>query len=120
MIDPIIVNNIFNRMNTKTNVDFINRLKDPNRKYINLPDGRIATHRLGYCEEENCGNKYDVIFPSVQNLSNKGLFNFKDDWRSAYKSAVEHNDTIHVPSGYGEVITTTYKEHYPKFEYKIK
>lgn len=109
---------LIERINNTSNANFVQRLKDPNRKSINDWSGEndVATHRLSYVSN----NGYDVVYPEVQELDGE-LYDFTDPknkrtWREAYKSAAERGDSVHVPSSYGEVVTKNYKPFYPSFK----
>ena len=108
------ITRIVNRVN-KSNADFVNRLKDPNR--LTIPDWEdsryIATHKLGVGTDNN-GQIF--IYPSVQNINGK-LIDFTNPkfgkW-DGMDSAIERNDTVHVDSIQdGLDFTENYKRYYP-------
>ena len=116
--------------NAEDRPNFVKRIEDPKRTVIkdHEQDGAVATHKLTYTTE---GDK-DVVFPMVQREGEKGhlwwkqdnLVDYTDpknnptqDWKVAYDNAVSKGDTLQVPKGHGEIVTTHYKEIYPTFDY---
>lgn len=108
------ITRIVNRVN-KSSANFVNRLKDSNRKYIkDWESERIATHKLGVSTDEH-GNNY--IYPEVQEINGKLI----DFTRPPYHpfagmiSAEERGDTVRVNSiEDGLLFTENYKNYYPK------
>lgn len=106
---------VLNKVNS-SNVNFVQRLKDPNRKNIpdwESPTDRISTHKLSVGTDEN-GNHY--IFPEVQEINGELI----DFTRPPYHrfageiSAEMRGDTVRVPSiDEGIKFTKTYKQYYP-------
>lgn len=106
---------VLNKVNS-SNANFVQRLKDPNRKSIpdwESPTDRISTHKLGVGTDEN-GNHY--IFPEVQEINGELI----DFTRPPYHrfageiSAEMRGDTVRVPSLEDAVkFTETYKQYYP-------
>ena len=106
---------ILNKVNS-SNANFIQRLKDPNRKSIpdwESPTDRISTHKLSVGTDEN-GNHY--IFPEVQEINGELI----DFTRPPYHrfageiSAEMRGDTVRVPSIEDAIkFTETYKQYYP-------
>lgn len=106
---------ILNKVNS-SNANFVQRLKDPNRK--NIPDwespiDRISTHKLSVGTDDN-GNHY--IFPEVQEINGELI----DFTRPPYHrfageiSAEIRGDTVRIPSiEEGIKFTETYKQYYP-------
>lgn len=106
---------ILNKVNS-SNANFVQRLKDPNRK--NIPDwespvDRISTHKLSVGTDEN-GNHY--IFPEVQEINGELI----DFTRPPYHrfageiSAEMRGDTVRVHSLEDAIkFTETYKQYYP-------
>ena len=100
----------------RSKADFVQRLKDPNRAYIqdwNNPDN-IATHKLSWADD-------GIVYPQVQNVNGR-LVDFSrppyDIW-AGYNNAVMNGDTIHMTPQEAEWFTTHYKDYYPGFdEYK--
>lgn len=106
---------ILNKVNS-SNANFVQRLKDPNRKNIpdwESPTDRISTHKLSVGTDEN-GNHY--IFPEVQEINGELI----DFTRPPYHrfagemSAEMRGDTVRVPSLDDAIkFTKTYKQYYP-------
>jgi hypothetical protein len=108
------VNQLINRTNQK-NIDFINRLKDPNRKFITNWENQnqIATHKMSWATDD----KGATIYPNVQNIKGK-LIDFTrppyNKW-AGYNSAIQNNDTIQATPEVAQEYTTNYKKFYPQF-----
>lgn len=95
--------------------DFVQRLLDPNRDYINdWESDNIATHKLGYATDD----KGAIVFPNVQRIDGR-LYDFTDPknkrgkW-DALESAIERGDTLRMTPAQAEEFTKTYKKYYPK------
>lgn len=100
----------------RSDADFVQRLKDPDRKYIKdwADSNSIATHKLGV-EYDNEGNP--VIYPNVQNIDGRLVDFTRPPYHSwaGFDSAVERGDTVRVNSiGEGVDFTRNYKNYYPK------
>ena len=104
------------------NINWILRLKDPNRKTIPAwedPENTVATHKLGYSTSDTS----DEIYPSVvQTRSGRLLdmsnpaFGFSN--RDIYEYNKRRGEILNLPKGMGEIFTTTYKNYYPgRFKY---
>lgn len=111
---------ILNKVNS-SNANFVQRLKDPNRK--NIPDwespiDRISTHKLSVGTDEN-GNHY--IFPEVQEI-NEELIDFTRPPYNRFAgeiSAEMRGDTVRVSSIEDAIkFTETYKQYYPGYNKK--
>lgn len=109
------VNQLVNRTNQK-NIDFVNRLKDPKRKFLTnwANPNQISTHKMSWAT----GDKGAVIYPEVQNIQGK-LTDFTrppyNKW-AGYKAAIQNNDTIQTTPKLAEEYTTQYKQFYPNFK----
>lgn len=110
------LDNIVNWINSH-NVNFVNRLKDPNRGSIKdwEDSNRISTHKMSVGTDKN-GNVY--IYPNVQEIDGK-LIDFTrppyNKW-AGMVSAEEKGDTVHVGDiGKGLLFTREYKNYYPNF-----
>lgn len=111
---------LLNKVNS-SNANFVQRLKDPNRKNIpdwESPTDRISTHKLSVGTDEN-GNHY--IFPEVQEINGELI----DFTRPPYHrfageiSAEMRGDTVRVPSIEDAIkFTETYKQYYPALNKK--
>ena len=102
-------------INRRSRADFIQRLLDPDRDYINdWESDNIATHKLGYATDD----KGAIVFPNVQRINGR-LYDFTDPknkrgkW-DALESAIERGDTLRMTPAQAEEFTKTYKKYYPK------
>lgn len=102
-------------INRRSRADFIQRLLDPDRDYINdWESDNIATHKLGYATDD----KGAIVFPNVQRIDGR-LYDFTDPknkrgkW-DALESAIERGDTLRMTPAQAEEFTKTYKKYYPK------
>lgn len=102
-------------INRRSGADFVQRLLDPNRDYINdWESDNIATHKLGYATDD----KGAIVFPNVQRIDGR-LYDFTDPknkrgkW-DALESAIERGDTLRMTPAQAEEFTKTYKKYYPK------
>ena len=108
------VNQLINRTNQKS-INFVNRLKDPNRKFITNWENpnQIATHKMSWATDD----KGAIIYPNVQNIKGK-LIDFTrppyNKW-AGYNSAIQNNDTIQATPEVAQEYTTNYKKFYPQF-----
>jgi len=112
------VSSLIQRINTKP-TDFIQRLKDPNRKSIpNWKNQKqIATHKMSWATDDS-GKA--IIYPDVQNINGK-LYDFtnpkyKHKKFDSYDSAVQRGDTIQTTPAIANKFTSTYKNYYPRFK----
>lgn len=109
--DPPVIQKV-----NKSQADFVQRLKDPNRTYIRDWENPkyIATHKLSWAEDD----KGAVIYPQVQNVNGK-LIDFSrppyDIW-AGYENAIKTGDTIRMSPQEAEWFTTHYKDYYPSFD----
>lgn len=110
------LDNLVADINTRSKADFVQRLLDPNRAFIqDWATGGIATHKLGWATDDN-GEA--IVFPSVQRINGE-LYDFTDPkngrgkW-DAYDSAVERGDTLKMTPKQADEFTKTYKSYYPK------
>ena len=73
---------------------FVDRVKNPD-KYptIDNEDGSVSTHRMAAEVDEN-GNWY--VFPTIVQMPNGGLYQFKDN-RQAMMYNLKHNNFIQMP-----------------------
>ena len=106
---------LINRTNSK-NVDFINRLKDPDRKTITNWENpkEISTHKIQWATDDK-GNA--IIYPQVQNVNGE-LIDFSnpkyDKW-DGYKNAINQGDTIMTTIKLAKKYSKNYKKFYPEF-----
>ena len=107
---------LINRTNSK-NVDFINRLKDPDRKTITNWENpkEISTHKISWATDDK-GNA--IIYPQVQNVNGE-LIDFSnpkyDKW-DGYKNAINQGDTIQTTKKLAKEYSKNYKKFYPGFK----
>nr|DAO75866.1 MAG TPA: bacteriocin [Crassvirales sp.] len=102
-------------INRRSNADFVKRLQDPNRDYIqDWATDNIATHKLSWATDDNGA----IVFPNVQRINGK-LYDFTDpankrgEW-DALDSAIERGDTLRMTPSQAKEFTETYKKYYPK------
>ena len=112
--DPI--KKLVEDVNARSNADFVNRAKDPNRTWIQDWENKnkIATHKLSWAED----NGKVIVFPEVQNINGK-LHDFTNPkynhgkW-DALDSAIERGDTLQMTPEQAKMYTENYKKYYPK------
>lgn len=112
--DPI--KKLVEDINARSNADFVNRAKDPNRTWIQDWENKnkIATHKLSWAED----NGKVIVYPEVQNINGK-LHDFTDPkynhskW-DALDSAIERDDTLQMTPEQAKMYTENYKKYYPK------
>ena len=102
-------------INKRSNADFVQRLLDPNRDYIqDWESNNIATHKLGWATDD----KGAIVFPNVQRINGK-LYDFTDpknkrgQW-DALDSAIQRGDTLRMSPSQAKEFTENYKKYYPK------
>lgn len=108
-----------------SDANWVRRLKDPNRQYIQdwKDHNSIATHKLSWAEDN--GKFY--IYPEVQEINGR-LYDFTDPkryngeyrpdraWTTAFDSALYSGDAVEVPSAAdARWFTESYKNFYPTF-----
>ena len=105
--------NIVNLVN-KSNARFVQRLKDPNRKYIDLGNGEIGSHKLAWVTDEE-GNAY--IYPEIQEL-NGALIDLSENPKGAWITAKSLGNYVKMPSKAAASWFTSdnYKAYYPGLE----
>lgn len=112
--DPI--KKLVEDVNARSNADFVNRAKDPNRTWIQDWENKnkIATHKLSWAED----NGKVIVYPEVQNINGK-LHDFTNPkynhgkW-DALDSAIERGDTLQMTPEQAKMYTENYKKYYPK------
>lgn len=114
---------VFNIAN-QSNSNFIQRMKDPNRKIIpNWSNPKQhATHKMAYTQIDS---GY-IAYPEVQNINGE-LYDFTDpknghytnnqyNWKDAVDSALKNKDYIKFDrESDARYFTQSYKNHYPRF-----
>lgn len=99
---------------SKSNVDFINRLRQSNRDVIkDWASPNIATHKMSWATDDQGA----IIYPQVQNINGK-LTDFSrppyNKW-AGLDSAIEKGDTLKTTPELAQWFTTNYKKFFPKF-----
>jgi hypothetical protein len=75
--------------------EFVDRIKNPdNYPSIKNEDGSFSTHRMA-AEVDDNGNWY--VFPTIVQMPNGGLFQFKDN-RTAMQYNLKNNNYIPMPN----------------------
>lgn len=92
---------------------FVQRLLDPNRKYIKdwKDQNRIATHKLGWATDDHGA----FVYPEVQEL-NGSLYDFTMlpyRQNAAIDQAIENNNIVRMSPEEAQWFTTNYKKYYP-------
>ena len=100
----------------KSSANFVERLKDSNRKFIQdwADPKSIATHKLGAEYDEN---GIPFIYPNVQEIDGKLVDFTRPPYHSwaGYESAVERKDTVQTKTLQEAIdFTENYKKYYPK------
>lgn len=95
--------------------NFVSRLKDANRKSIDLGNGMIATHKLAWVNDDNNDYPY-IIYPEVQEIDGN-LVDLSLDSKKALESALSNNDYIRVRTPeQANWFTKNYKQYFPGFD----
>lgn len=103
---------LIERINSTSKANFVQRLKDKDRKAIPFRNtGAIATHRLGYAEDENGA----IVYPEVQEINGElvDLGRIPNTKWAALDSAIEHGDTLRMTAPQAAWFTQNYKQYYP-------
>lgn len=100
--------------------DFVKRLKDPNREYIDNGDGTISTHRMAYADD---GRGNAVVYPEIQTVKRdkQGRYWYRGkleqfNGRRAYENAMRTGDYVPMSTEDAEWFTQNYKDYYPEFD----
>ena len=108
------VSQLVKRTNQK-DIDFVNRLKDPNRKSItNWSNPKeISTHKMSWATDD----KGAIIYPEVQNIKGKLIDFTRPPYKkwAGFDSAIQNNDTIQTTPEVANEYTTKYKRFYPNY-----
>lgn len=100
--------------------NYVERLKDPNRKSIDLGNGQFGTHLMSYSEQDG---KY-IMYPNIQEVKSYPWYNFlhigtpnkelvKFEGKEAFNRAIQTGDTVHIQDPW---TAEHYKQHYPGFK----
>lgn len=88
--------------------EFLERLRNNDRRSIHNPDGTSSTHVLGSAD--------NIVFPEIMDVNGKLIDNRSMPWQSAMRYAIKNNDYTEFPTEsdaryFGE----HYKKYFPKF-----
>ncbi len=104
-------------INNRSNANFVKRLLDPNRSYIQDWENptNIATHKLSYATDDG---KY-IVYPEVQSIN--GILHDYTDPKYGHKkwdsldNAILNGDTVNFDNEIdAKRFTEEYKKYYPK------
>lgn len=100
------------------NIDFINRLKDPNREFIQdwVDPLSIATHKMGWSDD----GVYGYVYPSVQKDKKTGkLIDYTRPPYSldaAKQESMKTGEEIKMKKDLAKWFTENYKKYFPGFK----
>lgn len=102
---------LIDRINNTSDANFVERLKDKDRAYIQLENNEIATHRMGYANDDGRA----VVFPDVQEVNGKLIDFGRVPYarNAAIENAIETGDTLMMSLPQAEWFTQNYKQYYP-------
>ena len=108
---------LIQRINKKSKANFVQRLLDPNREYIQnwVNPLDIATHKLGWATEDTKQGAF--VYPEIQEIDGE-LVDFTNPiYRRSegINSAIERRDTVRMTPEQAEWFTKNYKRYYPNF-----
>lgn len=88
--------------------EFLERLRNNDRRSIHNPDGTSSTHVLGSAD--------NIVFPEIMDVNGKLVDNRSMPWQSAMRYAIKNNDYIEFPTeGDARYFGEHYKKYYPEF-----
>ena len=88
--------------------EFLERLRNNDRRSIHNPDGTFSTHVLGSAD--------NIVFPEIMDVNGKLIDNRSMPWQSAMRYAIKNNDYIEFPTeGDARYFGEPYKKYFPKF-----
>ena len=88
--------------------EFLERLRNNDRRSIHNPDGTSSTHVLGSAD--------NIVFPEIMDVNGKLIDNRSMPWQSAMRYAIKNNDYIEFPTeGDARYFGEHYKKYFPKF-----
>lgn len=109
---------LIQRINKKSKANFVKRLLDPNRKYIQnwVNPLDIATHKLGWATEDTKQGAF--VYPEIQEINGELVdFTHPSHRRSeGINSAIERRDTVRMTPEQAKWFTENYKQYYPGFK----
>lgn len=100
------------------NIDFINRLKDSNREFIQdwEDSSSIATHKMGWSDD----GIYGYVYPSVQKDKKTGkLIDYTRppySLNAAEQNSKETGEVLKMKKEFADWFTTNYKKYFPGFK----
>ena len=95
------------RQATRSNADFMKRLRDRDARRIDNPDGTHSTHLLGWATDDQ---NRAIIFPGIQPDDDGNLKDYGD---KALDRAVERQDTLMTTPELADWFTQNYKTYFP-------
>lgn len=105
---------LIDRINRTSNANFVQRLKDPNRRSIRFRNtDNTATHRLAWSTD----NEGAIVYPEVQEINGELVDMGRPPYTrfAALDSAIEHGDTLRMTPSQARWFTENYKQYYPNF-----
>ena len=78
---------LIERINSTSDANFVQRLKDPNREYIVNPNGSISTHSMAYVTQDGRA----IVYPEVQQINGSLV---RVNPAEALDSAISRRDTL--------------------------
>lgn len=101
---------LVDRINRTSNADFAKRLQDKNRRVLNIDDGNIATHRMGWATDDAGA----IVYPEVQTTDYGGFLQIYPG-KLGIERAIERGDTVRMSVPDAKLFTENYKLFYPGF-----
>lgn len=107
---------LIDRINSTSNANFVQRLKDPNRKSIRFRNTNdVATHRMSW---SNDGDRA-IVYPEVQEIDGELVDMGRPPYTkfAALDNAIEQKDTLMMSPPQAQWFTENYKDYYPNFAF---
>lgn len=105
------INKILKQVND-SEANFVERLKNKERKHIDLGDGSVGTHKMSYATLDD-GRA--IVYANIQEIDGQ-LYDLSKDPKAAMQMAKENGDYVILDSEEdAEWFTENYKDHY-KFD----
>ena len=95
------------RQATRSNADFMRRLRTKDKRRIDNPDGTHSTHLLGWATDDR---NRAIIFPGIQPDEDGNLKDYGD---GALDRAIERQDTLMTTPELADWFTRNYKTYFP-------
>ena len=105
---------LIDRINRTSNANFVQRLKNPNRRSIRFRNtDNTATHRMAWSTDDGGA----IVYPEVQEIDGELVDMARPPYSrfAALDSAIEHGDTLRMTPKQAEWFTENYKQYYPNF-----